>query len=648
MNMFYEQKTANYPRNFTDTFFYNPKNEFEFSEITHKTARFVEDSQLLNKDLWTTFVRQFELKPDGENFGWRCEYWGKMMRGASLVYAYTKNPELLQTLTDSVRDIMTKQDERGRISTYTVADEFNGWDMWGRKYVLLGMQYFLEINEDKQLHDEVVNSMCRQVNYLISKIGNGEGKIAITRTSRHWYGLNSSSILEPVVRLYNLTEDKKYLDFAQYIADQGATYADNIFRLAEAKELRLYQYPVTKAYEMISCFEGLLELYRVTKTDWYKTALVNFADLIFEDELSIIGCSGCTHELFDHTVVRQANTTNHKIMQETCVTVTLMKFFAQMNLLTADVKYMDAFEKSYYNAYLGSVNTKGVVPYRAFQEYDHPSPFSLPFFSNSPLTAGNRNEYIGGFQKMEGGKAYGCCVCIAAAGVGMVPRNSVLTAKDGVVLNLYLRGKTETFTPSGKALGIVIDTEYPADGKVKITLSPEKEEEFVLYLRVPDWSKTAEIKVCGEAVCSKEGYNAVKRVWKKGDTVELCFDMTAEIIRPIPYGTQILMNRVVWGANSITTPSFDREDPEAKHHFALRRGPIMLARDEDFEEDIETAILPKTENGKVELALLTTLPETQLTVALTLEKGEKLTLCDYASSGKRDENHRSAVWMKSK
>ena len=322
MNM-YQPLTTNYPRNFTDKLFVNYKNNYRLSDITEETARFVEDKQLLDTELWITFAEQFELKHDSENLGWRCEYWGKMMRGASLVYAYTKNLRLLETLTATVREIMTKQDERGRISTYNVANEFQGWDMWGRKYVLLGMQYFLEINEDKRLHDEVVNSMCRQVNYLISKIGAEEGKIQITKTSRHWYGLNSSSILEPVVRLYNLTGDKEYLDFAQYIADQGATYADNIFRLAEAKELRLYQYTVTKAYEMISCFEGLLELYRVTKTDWYKTALVNFADLIFEDELSVIGCSGCTHELFDHTVVRQANTTNHKIMQETCVTVTL-------------------------------------------------------------------------------------------------------------------------------------------------------------------------------------------------------------------------------------------------------------------------------------------------------------------------------------
>lgn len=644
--MFYEKNTANYPRNFTDALFYNPKNEFDFSEITHKTARFVEDNQLLNEDLWTTFVHQFEIAPDVENLGWRCEYWGKMMRGASLVYAYTKNPKLLETLTAAVRGIMATQDERGRISTYTVAEEFQGWDMWGRKYVLLGMQYFLEINEDKALAEEIINSMCRQVGYLISKIGNEEGKIAITRTSRHWYGLNSSSILEPVVRLYNLTGEKKYLDFAGYIADQGATYADNIFRLAERKELRLHQFPVTKAYEMISCFEGLLELYRVTGTEWYKTALINFADLVLEDELSVIGCSGCTHELFDHTKVRQANTTNHKVMQETCVTVTLMKFFAQMNLLTADAKYINAFEKSYYNAYLGSVNTEGVVQNRSFKLYEYPHAFSFPFFSNSPLTAGNRNEYIGGFQKMEGGKAYGCCVCIAAAGVGMVPRTSVLTAKDGITVNLYIKGRVKTFTPEGTALEILTDTAYPVDGKIVLTLSPEKAEEFTLRLRLPDWSAKTEISVCGEKVEATEGYTEIKREWKKGDKVELNLDMRTEIIRPTPYGTQILMNKVVWGSNSITVPAFDREDPEAKHHFALRRGPIMLARDEDFEADITAPVVPKSENGFAEITLAENLASTLFVAELTLENGEKITLCDYASAGKKTEDHQSAVWLK--
>ena len=138
----------------------------------------------------------------------------------------------------------------------------------------------------------------------------------------------------------------------------GGTSVANVFDLAFENDFYPYQYPITKAYEMISCFEGLLEFYRVTKNERYKTAIINFADRILESDFTVIGSSGCTHELFDHSAVRQANTTNGIIMQETCVTVTLMKFFYQLTLLTGEPKYADAFERSLFNAYLGSVNTE--------------------------------------------------------------------------------------------------------------------------------------------------------------------------------------------------------------------------------------------------------------------------------------------------
>lgn len=48
-------------------------------------------------------------------------------------------------------------------------------------------------------------------------------------------------------------------------------------------------------------------------------------------------------------------------MQETCVTVTLMKFLYHLTMLTGNSKYVDAFETSYYNAYLGAINTEGVI-----------------------------------------------------------------------------------------------------------------------------------------------------------------------------------------------------------------------------------------------------------------------------------------------
>ena len=140
--------------------------------------------------------------------------------------------------------MMDSADELGRISTYGVDHEFDGWDIWSRKYVLLGMQYFLEICEDEKFSEKVINSMRSQVDYIISKIGREEeGKKPITLATRHWRGLNSCSILEPVVRLYSLTEEKKYLDFAEYIVSCGGTDIVNIFELAYKNEFYPYQYP---------------------------------------------------------------------------------------------------------------------------------------------------------------------------------------------------------------------------------------------------------------------------------------------------------------------------------------------------------------------------------------------------------------------
>ena len=101
-------------------------------------ADFVTKRQLKDVSLWEHFVEVFRTRPDGKNQGWRGEYFGKMMRGACLTYRYTADEALYKVLEDAVRDLLTTQDELGRISTYTVDTEFTGWDMWGRKYVQIG------------------------------------------------------------------------------------------------------------------------------------------------------------------------------------------------------------------------------------------------------------------------------------------------------------------------------------------------------------------------------------------------------------------------------------------------------------------------------------------------------------------------------
>lgn len=654
MRMLYQQNTANYPRLFKDKLWADYDNVVKFDGFMDAAVNYIEDFQLLREDLWKRFVQQFqEVDADFEG-GWRGEYWGKMLRGACFVYSYSRNPELYQMLTETVGDMLTAQEENGRISSYAACHEFEAWDIWSRKYVLLGMQYFLEICTDENLSSRILKSMCRQVDYIMTKIGNAaEGKKEITTATRHWRGLNSSSLLEPIVRLYSLTKEQKYLDFATYIVNRGGTDVVNIFELAYEDKLYPYQYPVTKAYEMTSCFEGLLEYYRITGVEKYKTSIINFANKILESDFTIIGSCGCTHELFDHSTVRQANTTNVKIAQETCVTVTLMKFFYQLTLLTCDSKYADAFERSLYNAYLGSINTEKVIEPTIFKEHPDWCMEPLPFDSYSPLTAGTRGNGIGGLKLMSDNHYYGCCACIGAVGLGLVSKMALLSMEKGFAMNLFVQGSIDTRTPSGNAVTFHVDTKYPVMGSVRITVVPKEKEQFVLMIRRPYWSKETSVAVNGmeaePSSISDKGYIIIDREWSAGDVINLVLDMRTEAIYPIPYGHQILMNKVVWGHNYVV-PTYDEEDPIAKRHIALQRGPIILAQENRLGYSVDAPVsIEVNKDGYVDV----TFPEKEiapythiLELEIPLKNGSKMHVTDYASAGKLwTEESKMAAWM---
>lgn len=628
----------------------------KYNGFFDKAVKFIEKEQLLRTDLWIRFVQQFKEDADHEG-GWRGEYWGKMMRGACFVYAYSRNSELYQVLTDTIKDMLTAQDENGRISSYAIYHEFEAWDIWSRKYVLLGMQYYLEICEDAQLSAQVLDSMCRQADYILSKLGSPEdGKLLITKATRHWRGLNSTSILEPIVRLYHLTQEQKYLEFASYIVDCGGTDVVNIFDLAYEDKLYPYQYPVTKAYEMTSCFEGLLEYYYVTKEEKYRTCIINYANKILESDFTIIGCCGCTHELFDHSTVRQANTNNGEKMQETCVTVTLMKFFCELFLLTGDSKYVDAFEISFYNAYLGSINTEKVIEPSLLEEHPEWSIEPLPFDSYSPLTAGTRGNGIGGLKLMSDNHYYGCCACIGAAGLGLVPQMALINKGNGIILNLYMDGNMQTTTPTGNQLMIRTETSYPVSGKIKISLAMDKPEHFEVQIRIPLWSQKTNLTVNGTcleldqaALSVNKGYVCLDRLWNTNDTIVLDLDMRTVYIKPISYGHQILMNQVIWGANYIV-PTYDEEDPIAKNHCALRRGPVVLAQENRLGYSVDEPVdILVREDGYVDAAF----PEMEiapyehiLELEIPLANGEKMHVTDYASAGKLwTQESKMAAWM---
>jgi DUF1680 family protein len=170
-------------------------------------------------------------------------------------------------------------------------EEFIGWDLWSRKYVLTGMLHFREICKDEALKAEILSAMRKHADYVVERIGSGEGKTEICDTSFWWQGLNSATILEPMLALYKLTQEEKYLQFAEYILSTGGLKNANLLELATDNAKRPSEYPVTKAYEMMSFFEGALAYYELTGKEYYLTAVCNFASAIMKHEITVIGCA---------------------------------------------------------------------------------------------------------------------------------------------------------------------------------------------------------------------------------------------------------------------------------------------------------------------------------------------------------------------
>ena len=584
----------------------------KYSGAVHDYVIITENHQLLDKKTWDKFVEVFKENSDDHDVGWRCEYWGKMMRGACLTYRYHGDEKLYEMLEYATRELLLAQRDDGRFSTYSEEMQFNGWDLWGRKYVLTGMMHFIDICKDEDLKAEIMNAICRHADYIVAKIGDGEGQKSILKTSNHWLCLNSCTILEPFVELYKRTGKQSYLDFAEYIIGLGGCAGGNLIDLAILDEIAPYEYPVNKAYEMMSFFEGLLAYYELTGEEKYLDAVSKFVEKINETDVTIIGCSGCTHELFDNSIVKQTEF-NDVQMQETCVTVTWMRVLARLHLITGNVSYVDRIEKSAFNALYGSINTKNE---KGFSIEDGEFLDPVIFDSYSPLYNNRRGFVTGGFKRFRTGGFYGCCACIGSAGTGIFPLIGALKSDTGIVINEAFEGVINTTTPHGNKVTLNAVTDYPVGDKYALAVFLENDDQFEILVRIPDWCDEATLKIGDEIKKVYPGYVSLNRVWSDGDTIEL----------ELPHHLK-------------------------SHHLngktAYTYGPLVLARDE-MKEGKKT----DTEFTPTEYSAFKIVPAgdgEMLRILLECE-GEDVLLTDYASCGKywTNKNAKVSVWLNAK
>lgn len=601
--------------------------------IIDKTAKYVEKEQMTDPVLWAKFVEIFRVQPDSADNAWRGEYWGKMMRAGVLVYQYTRSEELYSVLTESVLDMLSTAEEDGRVSSYKREKEFCGWDMWCRKYAILACEYYLEISRDEKLKGRIVEFIKGVLDYVIAHVG--EGKIPVNATSGYWRGLNSSSILEPVVRLYNITKEKRYLDFAAEIVRSGGADGVNIFKLAYENKILPYQYGVSKAYEMMSCFEGLYEYYKVTGEEKYKIAVINFARAIIESDVSIIGSCGVTHELLDHTRVRQ--TVNYDgVMQETCVSVTWMKFCSRLLELTGDSIFADEMERSFYNAYLGALNVhhNDCVNIKArFKNDPELKDSFMPFDSYAPLTPGKRGQQVGGSQLLLDKSYYGCCACIGGAGVGVMAASAVTTDGDSVTLNFFENMDAELVL-GDRTVSVKVITDYPKGGEIKIAVCSSDNLSVTLKVRNPGWSSMP------------SGYSVYEV--ESGETIEIKLDMPLVIHRPEHWDTDVIYTNTdasPKGTYSGYPMAVEHKDSE-DDYVAFTRGPLTLGADERLGKPLRSVFTPSYRWSFAQDNSVGN-DECILKIKVECSDGEEYYLANYSSLG-LDWKSDIAAWLPTK
>ena len=595
---------------------------------------------------------------------WQTEFWGKWMHSAVPYLRYVGNGEsaFAEALADKrgtgngalrnkvergIERMLASQEPNGYIGNYP--DELrcgDGWDVWGMKYTMMGLLHYYDWvtgNGERVTGERVLDAAKRLCDYVIGEIGpNGKRGRELWQTG-NWSGYASSSILEPVVWLYKRVAAKdgkdaaqKYLDFAAYIvkgmaepasgprlidlALKGISVADRngYGNKAESHGGYVMKHNRWKSYEMMSCYQGMLDFYDVlTETpslasavscpvppsDLYKAALMT-ADDIVREEINLAGGCACSEAWF-HGAGKQH--LPYVRLQETCVTTTWMRFCERLLDLTDDPKWAEQLERTFYNAYLAAMKADG-----------------SEFAGYTPLSG---NRYHGQHHCY---MHTDCCTANGPRGYLCFLKKMFEARAGYATFNFYSSALVKGELSDGRKVAFDMYSLYPRANTARIVSHTQGVGEVPVRLRIPSWSAKTEVKLNGKALpaATPGTYYTVSRDWKLGDIVEVKFDMP------------------------VVAHTLD-------HNVAFTRGPILLARDSRFADgdmadpfrrgikdgqEMTTFAAVRSPSDDIWMAFSATLPIGSHHANPEGALPSTVFFCDYASAGntwKRDDHYRT-------
>ena len=480
-------------------------------------------------------IRNFEnaAKGEGEHSGIFFDdsdvY--KALEGIAYSLINNPDPELEKKADEWIDKFAAAQQPDGYINTfYTLTGLDKRWtnmdkhEMYCAGHMIeAGVAYYQATGKRKLL------DVCiRMTDHMMSQFGPGK---------RHWVP-GHEEIELALVKLYQTTQEQKYLDFAYWLleerghghgtmGDEGKwdpVYYQDIVPVRRLTDISGH------AVRCMYLYCGMADLAALKNDTGYIAAIDRLWDDVVHRNMYITGGIGSSRD--NEGFTEDYDLPNLDAYCETCASVGMVLWNQRMNQLTGDSKYIDVLERSLYNGALAGISLGG----------DR-------FFYVNPL------ESKGDHHRQEW---YGCACCPSQLSRFLPSIGNYIYASsdDALWVNLYI-GNTGQIRIGETDILLTQETDYPWDGSVKLTISTSQPLEKEIRLRIPNWCKTYDLSINGKRinVSEEKGYAVIKD-WKSQDVIALDMDMPVEIVAA---------------------------DPHVKENFgkrAIQRGPLVYCMEE--------------------------------------------------------------------
>ena len=328
-----------------------------------------------------------------------------------------------------------------------------------------------------------------------------------------------------LVKLYMVTGDKKYLDQAKFFLDtRGYTSRKDAYSQAH-KPVVEQDEAVGHAVRAVYMYSGMADVAAITGDSSYIKAIDKIWDNIVSKKIYITGGIGAHHA--GEALGNNYELPNLSAYCETCAAIGNVYMNYRLFLLHGDAKYFDVLERTLYNGLISGVSLDG-------GSFFYPNPLS----SNGKYS---RKPWFG----------CACCPSNVSRFIPSLPGYVYAVKNDQVYVNLYLSNKAELKVDKKKIL-LEQETGYPWNGDIRLKIT-QGNQDFTMKLRIPGWVRgnvlpgdlysyadnqkpAYQVSVNGQTVESdvNDGYLSIARKWKKGDVVEVHFDMIPRIVKANP------------------------------------------------------------------------------------------------------------------